>query len=118
MFDDIFDGPIARARQLAHPHIEPRRRFLEHLQRLGYTRNSLRAVACELLIIADRVDLAGAAPIEIAAVEAAARRWAAHQVRCGHATCPRIAERNFRHWATQWLRHWGRLTERQAVPPA
>ena len=119
MFEDIFDGPIARARQLAHPYVEPRRQFLDHLQGLGYARTSLKAVACELIIIAGHLDLSGATSIDHATVQTAARGWAAHQVRRGQSTSARISERNFRYWAIQWLRHWGRLTERPApqAPP-
>ncbi len=117
MFDDLFEGPIARARQLAHPYVEPRRRFLDHLQQLGYARTSLKAVACELLIIVNRLDLSGANPVAIATVEAAARRWAAYQVKHGQSASVHISERNFRYWALGWLRHWGRLTELPAASP-
>jgi site-specific recombinase XerD len=117
MFEDIFEGPIARARQLAHPYAAERRQFLDSLKRLGYTRTSLRSVACELIIVANRLDLAGASPIDITTVEAAARRWGADQVRRGRSTSPRISERNFRYWGTEWLRYWGRLTERPPAPP-
>jgi site-specific recombinase XerD len=117
MFEDIFEGPIARARQLAHFYAAERRQFLDRLKRLGYARTSLRSVACELIIVANRLDLAGASPIDITTVEAAARRWAADQVRRGRSTSPRISERNFRYWGTEWLRYWGRLTERPPAPP-
>jgi site-specific recombinase XerD len=115
MFEDLFDGPIARARHAASPFPEARREFLSHLKSLGYARTSLKAVACELIIIADRLDLSGAAPIDVAVVEAAARRWAAHQVRHRHSTSLAISQRNFRYWAEQWLRFLHRLKE---PPPA
>ena len=66
MFDELFDGPIARARQAASPYPDARRHFLSHLKRLGYARATLKVVACELIIIADRIDLSGAAPIDVA----------------------------------------------------
>lgn len=115
MFEELFDGPIARARQYASPLTDERRRFLSHLKSLGYARTSLKAVACELLIITDRLDLSGADAIDVAVVDAAAQRWAAHQVRRGHSTSVRVSARNFRYWAEGWLRYLGRLTER---PPA
>ncbi len=90
MFDEIFDGPIARARQRESPLAEERRHFLSHLQGLGYARNSLRAVACELIVIARRLDLAGAEPLDGTVVAAAARRWAAHQMRRHHSTNPAL----------------------------
>jgi integrase/recombinase XerD len=119
MFEDLFDGPIARARQLAHPYADQRRQFLDHLKHLGYARTSLKAVACELLIITDRLDLCGTSQVAITTVDAAARDWAAHQVTRGHSTSAKISERNFRYWATEWLRWWGRLVERPpaAAPP-
>jgi len=119
MFTELFDGPIARARHTASPFPDARREFLHHLKRLGYARTSLKAVACELVIIVNRLDLSGTAPVDIAVVEAAARRWATHQVRRRHSTSLTISERNFRYWAVQWLRFLNRLTERPAAgaPP-
>lgn len=117
MFEALFDGPIARARQYASPLLDERRRFLDHLK--GYARTSLKAVACELLIITDRLDLSGPEAIDVAVVDAAAQRWAAHQVRRGHSTSPKVSARNVRYWATQWLGYLGRLTEHPptAAPP-
>jgi hypothetical protein len=119
MFEELFDGPIARARHTTSPFREARWQFLSHLKRLGYARTSLKAVACELIIIADRVDLSGTGPIDVAVIDAAARRWAAHQVGRHQSTSLAISERNFRHWAHQWLRFLNRLTERPAAatPP-
>src|SRR5262249_13659273 len=108
MFDELFDGPIARARQRESPLAEERRHFLSHLQGLGYARSSLRAVACELIVIVTRLDLAGAAPLDVTVVETAAWRWAAHQMRRHHSTNPALSTRNFRYWAEQWLRYLGR----------
>lgn len=104
MFEELFDGPIARARQYASPFPNERRRFLSHLKGQGYARTSLQAVACELLIITERLDLSGTASIDVAVGGAAAQRWAAHQVRRGHSTSPTVSARNFRYWAMQWLR--------------
>ena len=119
MFEALFDGPIARARQYASPCLDERRRFLGHLKGLGYARTSLKAVACELLIITARLDLSGSDTIDVAVVEAAAQRWAAHQVRRGHSTNRHVSERNFRYWAAEWLRYLGRLQERPSAtsPP-
>ncbi len=81
MFEELFAGrPIARARQCHNPLPEERRRFLVHLKGLGYARGTLRAVACELIVIATRLDLSGTHPVDASVVEAAARRWAAHQL--------------------------------------
>jgi integrase/recombinase XerD len=114
MFEELFEGPIARARQRESPLPEERRRFLRHLQALGYARSSLRAVACELIIIATRLDLSGADALEAAGVEAAARRWASHQIRRHHSTDAALSTRNFRYWAQQWLSYLGRW---QGAPP-
>jgi site-specific recombinase XerD len=109
MFDELF-GPIARVRHHRAPLSDERREFLGHLKGLGYSRTSLKAVACELIIIAGRLDVSGTAPIDHSVVEAAARQWAASQVRRGQSTSLAISERNFRYWAEQWLRFMGRLT--------
>ena len=119
MFEEIFAGPIARARQSASPFPEERRAFLRHLKGLGYARTSLKAVACELIVIARHLDLAGPEPIDITAIETGAKRWTAHQIRRRHSTNAGLSTRNFRYWATAWLRWWGRLMERPAAaaPP-
>jgi len=114
MFEELFAGPIARSRQCESPFSEERRRFLVHLKGLGYARGTLRTVACELIVIATRLDLSGTGPLEAAVVQAAARRWAAHQLRRHHSTSRRLSIRNFRYWAEQWLRYLGRWSE---IPP-
>ena len=111
MFEELFAGPIARARQHHNPLADERRRFLSHLKSLGYTRGTLRAVACELIVIATRLDLSGTHPVDASVVEAAAGRWAAHQRRRHHSTSLRLSIRNFRYWAEQWLRYLGRWIE-------
>jgi len=73
MFEELFEGPIARARQCESPFPEERRRFLSHLKGLGYARRSLKAVACELIVIATRLDLSSSNSLDAAVVEAAAR---------------------------------------------
>src|SRR5205814_8538664 len=45
------------------------------------THTGLRAIACELIVIATRLDLSGSDPLDAAVVEAAARGWATHQIR-------------------------------------
>jgi len=116
MFNELF-GPLARVRHKNAPLANERRRFLAHLKGLGYTRTSLKAVACELIIIANRVDLSATTRIEVAALKAAARRWAASQVRRGRSTSLAISERNFRYWAEQWLRFLDRLPPAPAITP-
>jgi hypothetical protein len=114
MFEELFEGPIARARQRESPFPEERRRFLSHLHTLGYARSSLKAIACELIVIATRLDLSGSDPVDAAVVEAAARRWATNQLRRRHSTDAALSTRNFRYWAQQWLRYLGRW---KAAPP-
>jgi len=119
MFEDLFDGPIARDRQCHSPFAADRRRFLHHLKELGYARNSLRAVACELVQIVRRLDLPATGAIAAAAIEAAAQQWAANQMRRHRSKKATISVRNFRYWATQWLRFEGRLPDPdvEAAPP-
>jgi hypothetical protein len=96
MFEELFAGPIARARHCAGPLPGERRRFLAHLKGLGYARGTLRAVACELIVIATRLDLAGTGELDASVVSAAAQRWAAHQLRRHHSTNRPLSIRNFR----------------------
>ncbi len=115
MFEALFPGPIALARHRRSPLADERRQFLRHLHDLGYARLSLKAVACELVVITRYLDLSGREVLEVAVVEAAARRWAADQMRRHHGTNPELSTRNSRYWAEQWLRWLGRLHERPPV---
>lgn len=116
MFEELFTGAIALARQQESPYPEERRQFLRHLKDLGYARNSLHAVACELVVITRYLDLSGPGALDVAGVEAVARRWATQHSRRRGKTVVQ-ATRNFRYWAEQWLRWWGRLTEPAPVAP-
>jgi hypothetical protein len=91
MFEELFEGPIARARQRESPLPDERRRLLSHLQTLGYAHSSLRAIACELIVIAARLDLSGSEPFDAASVTAAARRWATYRVLRHHSTDPTLS---------------------------
>ncbi len=117
MFEELFTGPIALARQHESPFPEERRQFLRHLKGFGYARTSLHAVACELVVITRHLDLSGRDALDVAVVEAAARRWATHQTRRHRSATAARSTRNFRYWAEQWLRWWGRLTEPAPVAP-
>jgi hypothetical protein len=57
MFEELFTGPIALARQHQSLFPEERRQFFRHLKDLGYARNTLHAVACELVVITRHLDL-------------------------------------------------------------
>jgi len=117
MFEALFAGPIALARQHESPFPEERRQFLRHLKDLGYARNTLHAVACQLVVITRHLDLSGWDALDVAVVEATARRWATdHSRRRGRAT-PALAARNFRYWAVQWLQWLGRLTAPAPIAP-
>ncbi len=117
MFEELFTGPIALARQHESPFPEERRQFLGHLKDLGYARNTLHAVACQLVVITRRLDLSGWDALDVAVVESTARRWATdHSRRRGRATTA-LAVRNFRYWAVQWLQWLGRLTAPAPIAP-
>jgi site-specific recombinase XerD len=115
MFEELFPGPIALVRHRTSLLADERRQFLRHLNDLGYARLSLKAVACELVVITRYLDLSGGAALDLTTIETAARHWAAHQIRRRRGTNVELSTRNFRYWATEWLRWWGRLIER---PPA
>src|SRR5665213_3639448 len=104
MFEELFPGPIALTRHRTSPLADERRQFLRHLHDLGYARLSLKAIACELIVIATRLDLSGSDPVDAAVVEAASRRWATYQIRRRHSADAALSTRNFRYWAQQWLR--------------
>ncbi len=59
MFEELFTRRIALARQHQCPFPEERRQFLRHLKDLGYARNTLHAVACELVVITRLLELSG-----------------------------------------------------------
>ena len=66
MFEELLEGPIARARQCESPLPDERRRFLSHLHTLGYAHSSLRAIACELIVIAkDRCSFVFSAALSV-----------------------------------------------------
>ena len=119
MFEALFPGPIALARQHESPFPEERRQFLRHLNDLGYAHNTLRAVACELVVIVRRLDLSGDGLVDPTVVDAAAEQWATEQMRRHRSRHAAISTRNFRYWATQWLRFLGRLQKPAPVvaPP-
>jgi site-specific recombinase XerD len=108
MFETLFPGPIALARHRTSPLADERRRFLQHLHDLGYARLSLKAVACELVVITRYLDLSGGDVLDRTTIEIAARSWATHQIRRHRGTNAELSTRNFRYWAEQWLRWWGR----------
>jgi len=116
MFEELFTGPIALARQRESPYAEERRQFLRHLKDVGYRRNSLHAVACQLVVITRSLDLSGPDALDGSDIEAVARRWATRHARRRGKTVGQ-ATRNFRYWAEQWLRWWGRLTKPAPVAP-
>ena len=119
MFEALYPGPIALTRHRTSPLADERRQFLRHLHDLGYARLSLKVIACELIVIATRLDLSGSDSLDAAVVEAAARRWATYQIRRHHSTNAALSARNFRYWAQQWLRYLGRWKEAPpvAAPP-
>ena len=115
MFEELFPGPIALARHCTSPLADERRQFLQHLHDLGYSRLSLKAVGCELVVITRYLDLSGGEVLDRTTVETAARSWAAHQIRRRRGTNAELSTRNFRYWAEQWLRWLGRLQAQSPV---
>src|SRR5437899_1754164 len=103
MFEELFEGPIALARHRASPLAEERDQFLRHLKDLGYAHLTLKAVACELVVITRHLDLSGREALDVEAVGAAAQRWAAQQNQRHQGTNVGRSTRNFRYWAEPWL---------------
>jgi site-specific recombinase XerD len=116
MFEKLFKRPSAIARQLAAPLASERASFLGQRAEEGAARDTLVRLARELLVVVRELDLTSSYLITLAAVEAAAERWANRQRRRRRARTLRWPRVFFVQTATAWLRYMGRLCVPEPAP--
>ena len=116
MFESLFKYAGVRARHREGPAAEARRRFLNHCSDQGMARATLLRMARELLVIAERLDIAAGKTIGPRAIEAAADRWARYQHRRRRVQSLRWSRDLFIQTATAWLRFLQLLEETQNRP--
>jgi hypothetical protein len=118
MFDQFVSRPRVLARHREGPAVEARERFLQHCADQGMAYNTLRHLANEVLIISQRLDIAGHNKFTHKQISTAAERWARHQRRRGRSTGLRCSRDRFLQVATQWLKFLERLQIDPIPPPA
>jgi len=105
MFEKLFKRPSPIARQLAAPLASERASFLAQRAEDGAARDTLMHLARELVAVARELDLTSSCSITLAAVEAAAERWARQQRRRRRAHTLQWSRVFFLQTATAWLRY-------------
>jgi integrase/recombinase XerD len=115
VFEQLFEGPHALARQRAGPLVEERLRYLNHLAEQGLARESLRHVAYHLLVVADYLHLPDrpGEVIGLAEIERQAVRWANRPPKGKQR---RHSRATFLCYAKGWLHFLGRLQPPPARP--
>src|ERR1700691_5481797 len=103
MFETLFQYPAIVARHRGGPFTEARERFLHYRASQGLARTTLQRYAQELLVVAERIDIASGNPIESSTIEAAADRWAREQHQRQRARDSRWSRGLFVQTATDWL---------------
>jgi site-specific recombinase XerD len=109
MFETIYRYSRVLVRHLEGPAAEERDRFIAHCAARGAAQQSLRQLASELLVVAERLDISGTRAITPEAIEAAADRWVRRQRREGRISTARYSRQRFVQVATDWLRFLGQL---------
>jgi hypothetical protein len=111
MFEVLFIYPKVLARHQAGPAAVDRERYLTHSAGQGAAHGTLLRIARELLVIAERIDVAAGKSVTRSEIDAAARAWhvgrssgAAPEGNNGHATC-------LLRWQAAWLRFLGILED-------
>jgi integrase/recombinase XerD len=118
MFEQLFPGTKALARQRDGPLAEQRQDYLTHLAQQGLSRATLREAAYCLLIVTHQLRLAerpGQA-ITLSEVQRQAMLWANRPDRKSTPQSIARARKRFLAIATSWLRFLGRLQEPPAPP--
>jgi integrase/recombinase XerD len=109
MFDTLFRYPAIVARHQGGRFVAARELFLNHCARQGMTRATLQRYAQELLVVAERIDIAVAEVIESSVIDAAADHWAREQHQRRRVGGLRWSRELFVQTATDWLGFLGRL---------
>ena len=118
MFNFLFHYPRVLARHRQGPSAQAREQYLTHCANQGMARDTLLRTARELLVIAQRLDLATDRMISIRQVEAAAERRVHQQQRRGWVRGSERISPYFIQTALSWLRFLGRLEapDRKLLP--
>jgi integrase/recombinase XerD len=98
LFETLFPRPFTARMQQSAPFAEARSNYLVHLTKQGYARATIRAVARDILGVAERVELTAPGKATIAAVESAVDRWMQTDERTSWGTRARIVNA-----ARSWL---------------
>lgn len=118
MFEKLYKCRRVLARHQTGPMAKERVDYLSHRARQGAAKGTLLNVARELLVISREINLIPGHAIEIAEIEAAAKRWARRQQRRHRALTQKWSRELFVLRAKQWFEFLGRLQkpEEKAVP--
>ena len=109
MFESIFTSPCAIARHRDGPLAFKREEFLRHLAQQGYSRKTMRSIAAELIVVAQRMEI-GEAKISIGEIEVASESWARDQRDGNHACSLCCPAKLFKRTAITWLDFLGLLS--------
>src|SRR3954452_9075071 len=118
MFEQLFKGPHALARQRNGPLAEERLRYLAHCAEQQMSPGTLRRIAIYTLVVAKALRLADR-PGELvtrAEIEAEADRWANRHPRPPAMRETHLSGLRFTSYATRWLAFLGRLQPPAATP--
>jgi integrase/recombinase XerD len=116
MFDKLFKRPRTIARQLEAPLASERASFLAQRAEDGVAPETLVRLARELLVVVQGLDLTSSHLITLAAVEAAAERWARQQRRRHRTRTLQWSRVFFLQTAIAWLRYLGRVCIPEPAP--
>ncbi len=112
MFDTLYRRSFTARMQQSAPFAESRSKYLAHLTNQGYARATLRAVARDILGVAERIEMSTPAKVPVASVESAVDCWMQADERTSSFTRIRIINA-----ASSWLRFSGLLEEKVREGP-
>src|ERR1043165_186743 len=112
MLETLFRYSAIVARHQRGRFAEAREQFLHHCAGQGMAHATLQRYAQELLVVAERVDIAGSEVISSSVIKVAADRWAREQHKRQRVQGLRWSRELFVQTAQSWLRFMGRC----AVP--
>jgi integrase/recombinase XerD len=111
MFEAFFTSAKALARHREGPAAVARAEYLDHCAGYGAAHATLLRIARELLVIAERIEIASDRVVTRQDIELAARCWARYQRSRGRIHGSRWSRELFIQVATAWLRFLGCLEE-------
>jgi integrase len=111
MFEALFAYPKVLARHQAGPAAADRERYLMHCAGQGAAHETLRRLARELLVIAERINVTAGKPVTRSQIDAAAQAWARQQKRRRRADSADWSRYLFAQVAVAWLRFLGILED-------